>query len=290
MDILDNLKQALSMIGQGTPPEQQREMQADATLNRQGSLMGNAKAEPRSNAAVQGPVMSTVRDLVNALNPIDWMGGPASTGSSAVIAPTANKTLLGLLESLRGSAPKLMQRAESTARTVFPYLTPGEPIPGAIGTYQNLNPLAGQVNISGMQSNSEMLSTLAHELQHFITEPGLATKNPAHAVETAQQLGQMMPQGQAAAVKQYTRPFDWQTVMTSPGAQQDATSLAGGVPQALRMLSSQALNIHPAQQDAALRAYNEALSYLTESVLRPQGGGADPALEAVANALGHGIR
>ncbi len=288
MELLDNLMQALSTLGQGTSPAQQQEMQADATLNRQGSLMGSAKAEPRATAAAQGPTMSTISDLVNSLNPINWMGGPA--GSSAVIAPTANKTLLGLLESLRGSAPKLMQRAESTARTVFPYLTPGEPIPGAVGTYQNLNPLAGQVNISGMQSRGDMLSTLAHELQHFITEPGLATKNPAYAVETAQQLGQMMPQGQAAAVKQYTKPFDWTSSLASPQDQQAASVLTGSVPQSLRVLEGQGMNIHPAQQDAALRAYNEALSYLTESMLRPQGGGADPALEAIANALGHGIR
>jgi hypothetical protein len=42
-------------------------------------------------------------------------------------------------------------------------------------------------------------------------------------------------------------------------------------------------------QEPALRAYNESLSYLTEALLEGNKGG-DPALEAIANALGQGIR
>jgi hypothetical protein len=57
----------------------------DAALNAQGSLMGSARALPREAAQNQGPLGATISDLVAALNPINWMGGPA--GASAAHVP-----------------------------------------------------------------------------------------------------------------------------------------------------------------------------------------------------------
>lgn len=48
---------------------------ADLPLNRAGSIMGSAKAEPREAEARRGPVYSTIYDLIQTLNPMDWMGG-----------------------------------------------------------------------------------------------------------------------------------------------------------------------------------------------------------------------
>ena len=243
------------------------ESPADTELNRQGSLMGSQRTNQRQSEARQGPALSTLSKAVDFANPINWMGGMG--GNAAAIAPTGNKMLRQLLEALRNKAPKLMQQVEDTGRMVYPYISEKMPAPGAYGTYRNVNPLAGQVDLWGMQPGKELESTLAHELRHFLTDPSLATKNPGHAAETAAQLGAMMPAKQQGGMSRYA---------------------------------------NPANPDEQLRAYNESLSYLTEALLskgsgrsiigewspykmtnlRPDEG--DPALEAVANALGQGIR
>lgn len=233
---------------------------ADAQLNQAGSVMGSQKTQQRQSEARQGPAMSTLNQAVNFANPINWMGGMGGA-SSAAIAPTGNKLMLQLLDALRKQAPKLMQQVDDSARTVFPYISDQMPAPGAYGTYRNINPLAGQIDVWGLQPKSELAPTVGHELKHFLTDPKLATKNPAHGAETAQQLTRMMPVKQRGAMNQYTQPFEGQA----------------------------ASKIEPSQQDSALRAYNESLSYLTEALLGGNRGG-DPALESVANALGQGIR
>jgi hypothetical protein len=231
------------------------ESPADADLNQAGSVMGSQKTQQRESEARQGPLLSTISKGVEFANPINWMGGMGGA-SSAAIAPTGNKMLQSLMQALYTKAPKLMDQVQDTGRMVYPYLTPGNPAKSAVGTYQSLNPLAGQVQVSGMQSQDEMLKTLAHELRHFLTDPKLATKNPEHGLETAQQLGNMMPGIQKARTSMYT------------GMGGDTATF---------------------KPNDKLTAYNESLSYLTEALLGGNKGG-DPALEAIANALGQGIR
>lgn len=256
MDFQQALMQILFGKAMGESP-------ADAQLNQAGSVMGSQRTQQRESETRQGPLLSTVSKAVDFANPINWMGSMG--GSAAAIAPTGNKMLQGLLEALRQRAPKLMQQVDDTGRMVFPYLVSPESMPkrGAMGVYSHVNPLAGNVHISTNHPNwNEMVSTGGHELRHFLTDPTLATKKPGHAQETAQQLSRMMPVKQRGGMAQYNQPFE-----ANPAA----------------------TNIQPSQQDDALRAYNESLSYLTEALLGGNKGG-DPALEAVANALGQGIR
>lgn len=91
MDLTQSLLQALQSMGTGTPESAaaiQRSNTADAQLNQQNSVMGSAKTDPREARAAQGPALSTIRDLVNLLNPIDWMGGMAGGGAAAHVPGT----------------------------------------------------------------------------------------------------------------------------------------------------------------------------------------------------------
>jgi hypothetical protein len=278
MDINEILQQILFGKALGESP-------ADAKLNQAGSVMGSQKTQQRESEARQGPALSTLSKGIEMANPINWMGGMG--GSSAAIAPTGNKILQQLMQALYAKAPKLMDQVQDTGRMVYPYLTESLPAKGAVGTYQNLNPLAGNVNVYGMQSQDEMMKTLAHELRHFLTDPTLATKKPVHAAETAQQITKMLPPRQQNVMQnQYTAPFDWHLNMPSNRPKEALQSqLIGNVRRAEEVPMHQPKDL----QEPALRAYNESLSYLTEALLEGNKGG-DPALEAIANALGQGIR
>lgn len=294
----DALLTTLGSIGQGTPQSAEalrREGGADAALNLANSLMGSSKAAPREAAQRQGPALSTLTDTLNTLNPLNFMGGFGGT-SGAVIAPTANKTLLAAFDALRTKAPKLMAQIDETARTLFPYLVGAEHMPGPVGrtasaapygTFRSINPLAGEMHINDSPAlMHELESTIAHEGRHFLTDPRLANKDPTHAFETAKQLGLMMPNEQALALNRYAHTFSPRFYAQNQGK-----------PAALleSLAKPEAFGISPriiTNSDQQLRAYNEALSYLTEAQLIPAAKrvGADPALDAIAEALGQGIK
>ncbi len=160
---------------------------------------------------------------------------------AGVLAPTANPFLQRMVELLRQKAPELVGAVERSPRTLFNYLMPGAPARGAVGTYQTLNPLAGQTMVSGLQGLEEGASTLGHEMQHFLTDPFLAAKPLEHAQETTRQLAKMLPTRQANPVEMYAARMD------------------------------------------PLKAFNESLSYLTEALMKPQGG--DPMLQQIGQAL-----
>lgn len=203
---------------------------------------------------------SSLLSSVTSANPI----------TAGIVAPTSNKILQGLWEQAKNVAPKLVGKAEDDPRTLFSYLVSQMPHGQNLGTYQDLpfgpqlqklmpkgSPTPGSAEIWGGQSKNDILSTLLHEITHFLTGPTLEGKNPEHALETAKQLGVMMPTREAQAVHSYTQAAD-------------------------KLIT----NWEPAN----LKAYNEALSYLTESLLKPSAEGADPSLGLVANALGHGLK
>jgi hypothetical protein len=75
---LDILMRVLN-VGQRTG-----ESPADAALNNQGSLMGSARANPREAAQANGPLLATLNEIINNLNPINWMGGPAGASMAHV--------------------------------------------------------------------------------------------------------------------------------------------------------------------------------------------------------------
>lgn len=303
MNPLDNLMQALQSLGTGTPESAQALQQgnaADQQLNQppptehwwqpagQGSIMGSARADPRAAQAAQGPAMSTVRDLVNALNPINWMGGPAGA-SSAVMAPTANPELQQLIAQLTKIAPKLMERVQGVPERISSYMTNEMPRPNTVGTFQPSQTLpSGMVNILASQPQAEKIPTLAHELAHASTQytggNAMSLAQPGRASETAAQLTAMMGTPEQVAMSSYIP----QSSNTQRGLFQ------GPVEELLQRLAGGRRELRPIGLDARAdprTAYTEAVSHATESMLRPQGAqGADPYLEAIMNALGHGIR
>lgn len=202
------------------------------------------------------------------------MGASNPMNVAGIIAPTANPILQQLLAALRQRAPKLVQQAEGVAETVRPYLVPREsmPVEGAVGAYRKSRSLpSGELYLRGGRPQAEQVDTLGHELRHFLTgfDPRQAAKQPAHKLETAQQLTEMMPPPQKAAMQQHYLPQQAQPTAATrfvPGEQ-----------------------INPAAAGRGGLAHDEALSYLTESLLQGNRGG-DPMLEAIANALGQGIR
>lgn len=89
MNPFNQLLQALSSIGQGTPQSAQalqQQQAADTQLNRMGSLMGSQRQGQLQGQ--QSPLAATAAQLVNALNPIDWMGGMGAEGSLAHVPAT----------------------------------------------------------------------------------------------------------------------------------------------------------------------------------------------------------
>lgn len=210
------------------------------------------------------------QDLSNLANEVIGMS-PVTGG---VIAPTANKTLQSLWKQLENAAPKVYKAAQDDPRTLLSYLVnpnamPGEMGRGLSGAYRSIKSTlhpeipsqAGEAYVNAGQRSSEYLPTLLHETGHFMTDPLLAGKNPMHALETAQQLGRMMPKKQAKDLGLYTE-----------------------LPPEMLTLRA------PTSQAAARKAYNEARSYLQESLLQPTTSGGDPMLGLIADALGLGLR
>ena len=283
MNLLESLLQTLL-----DNPES-REVQAQQELEQQGSVMAKEPYKPGA-LGIPGDVIA---DLLKLVNPLDWMGGMGGA-SGAIIAPTGNKTLINLLAQGRNVAPRLMKRAEDMTQTVYNYLTPNMPMPNTLGTFMErgagpgmqkalvsqgarIPDPTGEIQVWGGQSQQDMLTTLLHELGHFVNTPQVATKNPVHALETAQQLTRMMPGKQAKSMAQY---------LPKVSQSEDVLKkLSTGGPH-FRSL------IRP--EDATRTAYNESLSYLIESLLQPQGmrtvQNADPMLGPIAEALGQGLR
>ena len=277
------------------------EILANIQLEQAGSVMAPSRQPSplrqklRGMGPTAGPALETGMDLLDfilsQINPTDAGGGGSA---KAVIAPTSNKVLQGLIQQLRKAAPKLMGEAEDTARTAYPYMVGGADMPGASvgrsawGTHQAINPLASNININREQPATDLMSTLAHELKHFITEPKLALKNPTQSLETAQQITGMLPPPQAVAMGQYApvlppamlgryqgRPADLLAKLSKPGT--------GVAPRGVGR------TVAESSDAAKLRAYNESLSYLTEALLGG-GMGGDPMLQQVAEGLGQGIK
>ena len=87
MNPIEQLLKALSMVGQGTPESAaatNREMGADAQLNQQGSVMGSKRQGELTGG--QDPLLATLSKLINAANPIDWMGGMAGGPAAQAVA------------------------------------------------------------------------------------------------------------------------------------------------------------------------------------------------------------
>lgn len=264
------------------------EYAAAQELDRQGSVMAQDQSQHPLGALGQ-----TVHDLMQALNPIDWMGGMGGA-SQAVIAPTNNKQLQGLYALAREVAPALMRRAERVPRTIHGYMRPGQNFESAsgqkaVGSFQNLDDTfrQGQMNIAADQSPFEGVSTLLHELTHFLSGPKVygrtkigprgisatAPKKPEHALETAQQIGAMLPEQQSQIVHKYVKN-------ASDMKLSDLAKTSTGAD--LRRAGDSRL------------ALDEARSYLVEALLaRQEGLGgelADPMLEPIARALGVRLR
>ena len=206
---------------------------------------------------------SLMRDLVQEATNVNPAG---------VIAPTGNRVLKGLFEELRKRAPGLVKQADELSQTVFPYLVPGEmmPVANSLGVFRRSGTMPkGEIHLRGARPQAEQVDTLGHELRHFLTgfDPKFSGKNPSHALETAQQLTEMMPWSQNRAMRESYLPSN----EASPTILQNLARMK------------------PGSSPHASNAYDESLAYLTEALMQGNKGG-DPALEAIANALGQGIK
>ena len=252
------------------------ELIAEAKLKDAGSVMAKPqqpqwrKNLPRTLGPTGGTGVQAGLDLLEMVlglaNPVENVSGP-----SAAIVPTGNRVLQALLEAVRGKAPGLVKKAEGLSETVFPYLVPREMMPvEALGAYRRSSTLPkGELYVRGGRPAGEQIDTLGHELRHFLTgfDPNFINKKPGHALETADQITKMLPPPQRAAMQQYHLP--------SPSAMPAVTEIVNKLP--------------PGGSGPAADAYNESLSYLTEALMGGNKGG-DPMLEAIAEALGQGIK
>lgn len=201
--------------------------------------------------------------------------------AKGIIAPVGNPRLKAAFEALREKAPNLIKQAEGKAETVFPYLMPRELMPGgeSLGAFrQSMTLPKGELYVRGGRPAEETATTLAHELRHFLTgfDPELLAKPAGQMEETARQLAHMMPAPQQAGMQSYLKGVGMPSAAGTP--QELLKQTQGG---------ARTLGRSSATTDPEL-ALNEAMSYLTEALLEPRGG--DPMLEAVANALGQGIK
>ena len=249
-DILDYLTNQLRSAGESA---------------RQSSQLGGRIADQYIAGKRPGDTSEFANEVIG-MNPV----------TGGVIAPTANPMLKSLWEQLKNAAPKVYKAAQDDPRTLFSYLVNPRSMPtNASGTYRGIKSTlhpeipsqSGEAYVNAAQRSSEYLPTLLHETGHFVTEPLLKSKNPEHALETAMQFAAMMPEAQAKAMRQY-------------------------LPSQLMMpnISKRLRNNDQAQLAHAGSAYNEARSYLQESLLQPTNQGGDPMLSLIADALGLGLR
>lgn len=240
---------------------------------------GTTKAEagaPKFDVA--NNIITNLLNLTGMNDPISQLGGPAN----AVIAPIGNPRLKAVFDALRAKAPGLVGKAEGLSQTLYPYLMPRELMPAedALGLFRQSATLPkGELYLRGGRPQEEQVDTLAHEIRHFLTgfDPALADKPPIHMLETAQQLSHMMPPAQQKSMANYL------SEVGRPGIAGEPLDLLKQTQGGTRKFGS-GFNT-PTNPELA---FDEAMSYLTESLLNPHG--ADPALEAVANALGQGLK
>lgn len=143
-NLLSNLMQAYQSLGTGTPETAAATQQAgnaDTQLNNAGSVMGSEKAGPRADQASQGPLGATISQMLEAANPINWMGGPAGVAASAPgIIPRAMKTMTpaiemdlpAVLKAIAGGSESAPSR--SWMQPALQNLKTGEVIKGSIGS------------------------------------------------------------------------------------------------------------------------------------------------------------
>lgn len=174
---------------------------SDIQLNRLGSVMGSAKANPRANANRQGPALATGDKLIQSLNPIDWMGGFGGGGSGATLGPIRSQVQKQIIKSLAKNAPDLLDAiVKSPAKTTFQSKVPWSN-PRASGMMEggNLIPdkmitispdvMRGKLpaavtserpGLAGITGKQDMFANtpgvIAHEAQHSVNRdifPGL---------------------------------------------------------------------------------------------------------------------
>lgn len=259
-----------------------KEVLAGEKLRQAGSVI----EKPSKLPSGMGILGDTIAEVLNTfLNPVENIGSPAK----ALIAPIANPRLKALFDILRERAPKLVSQAEKASQTVFPYLVPREVIsdlpgmkPGQdlLGVLRRSKTLPkSELYVRGGRPLAEQADTAGHELRHFVTgsNPALMAKPAGHALETAQQLTHMMPPAQQIGMQNYLTGVGEKG---AAGAPLDVMKLLQG--------GKQQIGGHAARETPAL-AFDESLSYLTEALLGGNKGG-DPTLEAIAQALGQGLK
>lgn len=197
-----------------------------------------------------------INTLLNTLFPLDPSSAalgllPGGGGAMGMVAE-ARTPAQGTIRSIMQSFPNLWKRAEADPRLLSYFGVPdlvasaGQRVMGLLRN----TPAASSMSIDNRVLNSGGAPTVLHELLHFLTHGRVNETAPEHALETAQQLGAMMPQ-----------PFRHQMQNYSNAA---ATAGEGAT-------------------DAARRALSEAFSYFGENAYtRPQ----DELAQSIARALG----
>lgn len=206
MNPLEQLLKALSALGQGTPASLDsywRERNANQALNEQGSIMGSTKAVPRKSAQAQGPALSAITQLMNSLNPMDWMGGFGG-GSGAMLGPIRNQAQKRIVSSLAKNSPDLLKAVQAAPERISFDARPIWNNPTASGSMEGGQAIADKwitispdvmrgrlpqaaqqaypeyANLTGKDTMfANLPSVIGHEAQHAVNKPLLSGLQPS---------------------------------------------------------------------------------------------------------------
>lgn len=106
---MPDLNTLISAIRQlrGIPPDM-NEIRANVKLNEAGSVMGSDRQAQQLRG--RNPTLAAVNDMIESLNPINWMGGFGGTG--AAFAPIRTAAQKQIVKAAYRVAPDLVKEAQ----------------------------------------------------------------------------------------------------------------------------------------------------------------------------------
>lgn len=188
-----------------------RKYAADQALERAGSVMAPSRVAQRAQESAQGPLMSTVLDMLKmgGLDP-STVGGPGG-GTASHLAGIMPKAWLpeakGGLEVIQPEAkaalnmiadkfPEFFKRVLQSPESLLADVRTRPQLPGALGQLDRLNPLLNKLSIREDVTAGDpnrLMEVVMHELQHHLNVGRVTGTAPRDASTIGTLLHDILP-------------------------------------------------------------------------------------------------
>ena len=180
-----------------------RKYAADQALERAGSVMAPSRVAQRAQESAQGPLMSTVLDMLKmgGLDPTT-VGGPAH--SLAAIAPLSKTQpeAKAALNMIADKFPEFFKRVIESPQELVSNILPKQYMPGALGQVERINPLVNRMSIrQDMTADpNKLLEVIMHEMQHHLNVGRVTGTAPEDASTIGSLLHDILPKTQQGSL------------------------------------------------------------------------------------------